>query len=156
MLIHIKLIKTFQIKIPSSLEDFSSLKISIFLLIFIVPLLNLFYLAKTSFLIKEKTNIDLFNFHFEYINYIEFIDSLSNLQILAFFIYNSNFLYIIYASLILFIAMIGSILITSKLTKKNHIQKLQHQIHIDLVRVSASKINLEKNLSNVDILDKNN
>lgn len=152
MLIHIKLIKTFQIKMPIFLENFSSLKISIFLLIFIIPLLNLFYLTKTSFLITEEINFDLFNFSFDYINYIDFVDSLSNLQILAFFIYNSNFLYIIYASFILFIAMVGSILITSKLTKKNHIQKLQHQIHIDLVRVSASKINSENIISAKDKL----
>ena len=150
MLIHIKLIKTFQIKMPTFLENFSSLKFSIFLLIFIIPLLNLFYLTKTSFLITEETNFNFFNFSFDYINYIYFVDSLSNLQILAFFIYNSNFLYIIYASLILFIAMVGSILITSKLTKKNHIQKLQHQIHIDLVRVSASKINSENTILTKD------
>lgn len=56
-------------------------------------------------------------------------------------IYHTYFMYLVYGSLILFIGMIGSILITCHIKKYNHLQDIKNQIHIDLVKIKSKKHN---------------
>merc|ERR1712072_729049 len=113
MLFHIKLIKTFVHRFDAMYNKkifFPIFSISLFLpFIQILTLLNQHFNKNLDLLIDFKRNL---NFIFTYTHWIELYENTTHLQIFGFLIYNVYFIYLIFGSLILLIAMIGSIFLT--------------------------------------------
>lgn len=128
MLFHIKLIKTFMIKSEANLYE-NNLFIPFFFVLFCLPLIQLVNIINfISFNNNNNlliNNLDFTNFKFIHLNFykwIDYIDSIHTIQVIALLLYNVFFMNLIYGGFILFIAMIGSILIV--LNKKYKIKKL--------------------------------
>jgi len=128
MLFHIKLIKTFMIKSEANLYE-NNLFIPFFFVLFCLPLIQLINII--NFISFNNNNnllinhLDFTNLKFIYLNFykwIDYIDSIHTIQLIALLLYNVFFMNLIYGGFILFIAMVGSIIIV--LNKKYKIKKL--------------------------------
>lgn len=73
-----------------------------------------------DFFYSEELDMQQFNYH----EWISSLNSLDTLKILGIYIYNYNFIYIILGSLLLILAMIGTIILTletKKITNKKNV-----------------------------------
>lgn len=67
--------------------------------------------------------------HFIYINYINSIDSLTDIEIIAQLLYEEYALVFIISSILLLIAMIGAIILTLRVSIKVKKQKINLQVY---------------------------
>lgn len=128
MLFHIKLIKTFMIKSEANLYE-NNLFIPFFFVLFCLPLIQIVNIINfLSFNNNNNllvNNLDFTNFKFIYTDFykwIDYIDPIHTIQLIALLLYNIFFMNLIYGGFILFLAMIGSIIIV--LNKKYKTKKL--------------------------------
>lgn len=77
-------------------------------------------------LYTENSNL---NMHFIYINYINSIDSLTDIEIIAQLLYEEYALVFIISSILLLIAMIGAIILTLRVSIKVKKQKINLQVY---------------------------
>jgi len=153
MLFHIKLIKIFVHKFDNINNK------ELFLpFVFISILLPLFQLLTLIF--EQPTNTLKENIFFykvlfletgyygfyrntinisNYISWVDLFDTFKLTQILGFFIYNLYFMYLLVGSIILLVAMIGSIFLTMVQKKKKKFQDLNKQIFIDISEIFIIK-----------------
>lgn len=133
MLFHIKLIKTFMIKSEANLYE-NNLFIPFFFILFFLPITQIINVAN---FVSQNNNYNLlannvsFNNNYKFISinfykWIDNIDSINTIQLIALLLYNTFFMNIIYGSFILFVAMIGSIIIV--LNKYNSKKSLKRKL----------------------------
>lgn len=139
MLFHIKLIKTFVHRFDKI--DNNSLFLPFFFLSIVIPLIQLITLILTErSMVAFPEFQDFFEFstHFnnnarveEFFNIPFFVQNFENLnstQILGFLLYNVYYIYLIFGSFILLVAMIGSIFLTLIKKKEKKYQIIHKQI----------------------------
>src|SRR3990167_5834800 len=105
MLFHIKLIKTFMIKSETNLYE-NNLFVPFFFVFFFLPIIQLTNIS--NILIKSTANTllnkDINIFSFQYLNinsflkWIDYVDSIHSIQVIAILLYNIYFINIIYGS----------------------------------------------------------
>lgn len=88
-------------------------------------------------LYTENSNL---NMYFLFINYINNIDNLTDIEILAQLLYGEYALVFIIASLLLLVAMIGAIILTLRITIKVKKQKINLQVYRKLNLKIKNKI----------------
>lgn len=139
MLFHIKLIKTFVHRFDK--VDNNSLFLPFLFLSIILPIIQLITLSLTEETMGVFTNFqDLFYFstqfsqnanireHFNVPFFIQSFEILNSTQILGFLLYNIYYIYLIFGSFILLVAMIGSIFLTLIKKKEKKYQIIHKQI----------------------------
>ncbi len=146
MLFHIKLIKTFVHRFDNSNNN--SLFLSFLFLSIILPLIQIFTLSLTrnitditdNFVLSkiivlyikdikcQTDNLELYNFE----SLIQNFELLNSTQILGFLLYNIYYIYLIIGSLILLVAMVGSIILTLVKKKEKKYQLIHKQIFIKI------------------------
>lgn len=146
MLFHIKLIKTFLHRYDNI--NNKELFLPFLVVSILIPFLQIltvsfslktdelqknFYFYVHFFLKKVIYNIKTDNMSdYNYINWINFYETFKSTNILGFFLYNIYFIHLFISSLVLFIAMIGSIFITLESKKNKKMQKLEKQIFVSI------------------------
>lgn len=153
MLFHIKLIKTF----INRYDNFhnKNLLIPFLFVSIILPLIQIITLSletngdsffnKTKILYRSLTREGTANIHFNYTSWIDLFDSEKSTQILGQLIYNFYFIYLIFGSFILLVAMIGSIFLTLKKNKEKYFQEEEEQVKKNLASTILMKKNFFKN-----------
>lgn len=140
MLFHIKLIKTFVHR--ASNIDINGLFLPFFNVIIFLPLiqiLSLFFETSYNeeitrgFLTSEVflNQANIFE-QYHYTSWINLYEPFKSTQLLGFLLYNVYFIYLIFGSFILFVAMIGSIFLTLVRKKDKKFQKISNQVFVDI------------------------
>lgn len=150
MLFHIKLIKTFVHRFENFQGNWLFLPFTI--IIFLIPLLQLVTLLVDCYQFNKETMLfddyyrfregrldaikdgfySVNSFQFNYANWYGKLDRIDLNRLLGYLIYDVHFLYLIFGSLILLVAMIGSIFLTLRARKDKKFQKLDKQIFTDI------------------------
>jgi len=150
MLFHIKLIKTFVHRFENFQETRLFLPFTI--IIFLIPLIQLITLLVQCYELNREIMMfdDYFRFRASsqealengyystnafYVNYTYWygcMDRQDVTRLLGYLIYDLHFLYLVFGSFILLVAMIGSIFLTLTARKEKKFQKLDKQIFTDI------------------------
>lgn len=166
MLFHIKLIKTF-IHRFDNLHN-KELLIPFLIVSIFIPLIQIITLSlektedelkkniiiykKIPLYLKEEGFYSTNKIHFNYTNWIDLYETVKSTEILGYLIYNIYFIYLIFGSLILLIAMIGSIYLTLIKSKTKQFQATEKQIFINISKtILINKI--FKNKYNITLLE---
>jgi NADH:ubiquinone oxidoreductase subunit 6 (subunit J) len=96
-------------------------------------------------LVEERYLIN--NIHFNYTGWIELFERIKSEEILGFLLYNVHFIYLIFGSFILLIAMLGSIFLTLVERKKKEFQNLEQQIFSEIPKSLFLKRTPKKKLT---------
>lgn len=151
MLFHIKLIKTFIHRFDNLNNNYLFFPVLIVSIILpFIQILTLSFQFQNNIIVENIASYKLFLMHYKemnftldytqasnYTSWVNLLDSLTSTQILGFLLYNVYFIYLILGSLILLVAMIGSIFLTLIKQKDKKFQKIDKQIFIDI----STKIN---------------
>lgn len=154
MLFHIKLIKTF----IHRYDNFHNkdLLVPFLFVSIILPLIQIITLSLETRTTLDFVNIkQLFNENqltrriiFNYTSWIDLYDAEKSTQILGQLIYNFYFIYLIFGSFILLVAMIGSIFLTLKKNKEKHFQEEEKQVFKNIANTILMKKFFQKGYRN--------
>lgn len=150
MLFHIKLIKTF----IHRYDNFHNkdLLVPFLFVSIILPLIQIITLS-----LETRTDLDLVHIQqfltergvlFNYTSWIDLYDAEKSTQILGQLIYNFYFIYLIFGSFILLVAMIGSIFLTLKKNKEKHFQEEEKQVFKNIANTLLMKKFFQKGYRN--------
>lgn len=154
MLFHIKLIKTFVHRFDNLNNNYLFFPFLIVSLVLpLIQILTLSFQSKKNGMFENITSYKLYFTHYKEIDFfldysvnsnftswVDLYELLTSTQILGFLLYNVYFIYLILGSLILLVAMIGSIFLTLIKKKNKKFQKIDKQIFTDF----SNKINFNK------------
>ncbi len=142
MLFHIKLIKTFVHRFDNSNNN--SLFLPFLFVSIILPLIQLLTLSLTKLSTSFADNFMMSKILFIYVKKIKFetnnlavynfesviqdFELLNSTQVLGFLLYNIYYVYLIFGSLVLLVAMVGSIVLTLIKKKKKKYQLIHEQV----------------------------
>lgn len=76
-------------------------------------------------------NYTVFRSKFTYINWQNFVDTLSNTETIGQILYTYYFVFMLIAGLVLFVSMLGALMLTLTLTNKEDYQTLSKQLSRD-------------------------
>lgn len=139
MLFHIKLIKTF-IHRFDNLHD-KNLLVPFVIVSLIIPFLQIITLSfentedalqRYVTISNTKTLFILNSIHYNYTHWIDITKTVKSTEILGYLIYNFYFIYLIFGSFILLVAMIGSIYLTLIKNKTKKFQDTEKQFCINM------------------------
>ncbi len=142
MLFHIKLIKTFVHRFDNSNNN--SLFLPFLFVSIILPLIQLLTLSLTKLSTSFADNFMMSKILFIYVKKIKFetnnlavynfesviqdFELLNSTQVLGFLLYNIYYVYLIFGSLVLLVAMVGSIVLTLIKKKEKKYQLIHEQV----------------------------
>lgn len=157
MLFHIKLIKTFLHRYDN--VNNKELFLPFFIVSIILPILQIVTICFEQKTNDLKKNIFFYNKSFfesyfykinldeiskvNYISWIDYYETFKSTQILGFFIYNVYFMCLLIGSLILLVAMVGSIFLTLVKKKNKKFQKIDKQIFSNISKILIMKNNIK-------------
>jgi hypothetical protein len=79
--------------------------------------------------------------YYNYTHWVDLYETFKSTEILGFLLYNIYFIHLLFGSLVLFIAMVGSIFLTLIKKKDKKFQIVSTQVFVDITSALCKKLN---------------